>query len=228
MCNVVFPKTFSLSIVRLKSFSEYHVFFLKISQEFFAIFFLTEFDDYFMRLNVHNHTRTNPWFGEYWEKHFDCVWSPDHSDVITMADNNKSPCTGIRSAFYRQSAVISFLLKFLLVLWKSAASKVQPWLTSRWRKNESFFVANFDVNATEKRHKKATSFPGRCRLLMTQTQPLRRFTGFSIITRTEVTITCYVLPVDVLVNFILSSRYYVYTRTCTFTALLVRNWNTCR
>ena len=54
----------------------------------FIIFFLlfSEFDDYMYKLTPRSNKR-NPWFTEFWEKHFSCSFSKD--DFPT-----KKMCTG--------------------------------------------------------------------------------------------------------------------------------------
>lgn len=41
----------------------------------------TEFEDYFVQLNPEDNDR-NPWFAEFWEYHFNCVFNPsDNTDL---------------------------------------------------------------------------------------------------------------------------------------------------
>ena len=49
---------------------------------------LSEFDDYFKKLNPINNER-NPWFPEFWEEHFQCKWGN-----ASVASPSSRICTG--------------------------------------------------------------------------------------------------------------------------------------
>ena len=51
-----------------------------------------------MNLTLKNNTR-NPWFSEFWEKHFNCTTSPN-------TVKNKKQCTGMINIYWKVKDVL--------------------------------------------------------------------------------------------------------------------------
>ncbi|GBM00774.1 Metabotropic glutamate receptor 8 [Araneus ventricosus] len=67
---------------------------------------LEGFDEYFKSLNPHHNLR-NPWFKEFWENQFNCVFSKE-----TAARSKREFCTGSEdlSKFYRQEGLVPMVI----------------------------------------------------------------------------------------------------------------------